>query len=409
VLAALATTVALSAAPAATAAAPKPVRAQVRVTPQPDAPVELFGMSFADSQNGHAAGTNGVILRTTDGGATWTPENPPVKTIAEGQKETLLGISFPDPLHGHAVGADGTILATDDGGATWRVQQPPPGGIDVAGVTTGWAFRSVSFSDPNRGMIVGGAAILSTQDGGASWSAFGNPRFGSLRDVSLVDGQHAQIVSRAGQENGIPFVTIASEDGGRSWTPRAADLGPGIDTLNFSGVSFTDPLHGHAVGDEGRIVATTDGGLTWRLQRANGVETLTGVAFADERRGLAVGTVTFLNSQQRAIILATDDGGNTWVSRLVPDTVRLRGGVDFAGADTAYAVGCRQDDPTALSRLDNTCAAGHGAIIRIDFLPPAAAAGAAHTSSSGLILAGAGVVLALAIGLVAVRRRRGRA
>lgn len=404
--------VAALAALALVAAAPAsaPVRAQVRVTPGPDAPVELFGLSFADAQHGHASGTNGTILATADGGATWTPQNAPVKTVAEGGKENILSISFPDPLHGHAVGADGTILATDDGGATWRVQQPPAGGIDVGGVTTGWAFRSVSFSDPNRGVIVGGAAILSTQDGGASWTPFGNPRFGSLRAVSLVDGQHAQVVARAGQENGIPFVSIASDDGGRTWTPHAADLGPGIDNLNFNAVSFSDPLHGHAVGDEGRIVATSDGGLTWRLQRSNrGIETLTGVSFVDERRGLAVGTIDFLAGEQKAILFATDDGGTTWVSRLVPDTVRLRGGVAFADHDTAFAVGCRQDDPTALSRLDNTCAAGHGAIIRVDFLAPAATGSTSTSSSSRLLAVGAGaaVVLGLGIGLVAMRRRRG--
>jgi photosystem II stability/assembly factor-like uncharacterized protein len=32
----------------------------------------LFGVSFTDAKNGTAVGTGGTILRTTDGGITWT-------------------------------------------------------------------------------------------------------------------------------------------------------------------------------------------------------------------------------------------------------------------------------------------------------------------------------------------------
>lgn len=390
---------------AATAApADRPARAQIRLTPARISPFELTSVSFGDAHHGHAAGVNGTLLATTDGGVSWRGQEAPVRTGIDGNKESL-SVSFPDPLHGHAAGSEGTILATADGGASWTPQQPPTGGVEVGGVVSGWSFRSVSFSDAGAGSIVGGAAILSTSDGGATWSATGSDaRLGALMAVSSSDRLNRQVVAWAGQEEGIPFVTIATADGGRTWEPRPGDFGPGVDNLNFNAVSFSDPLRGHAVGAEGRIVATADGGRTWELQRSGGVETLNGVAFADARRGVAVGTVTFTTGEQKALVLATDDGGGTWVTRFVPDTVRLLE-VDFSDHATAWAVGCgRAPQDFVAGTYD--CLEGEGSIVQIAFLPPAAA-----SSSSGgwwrwAPAVGGLALVIVAVALVSARRRR---
>ena len=55
-----------------------------------------------------AVGYGGTILRTTDGGATWTPQ---IATYW-----ALYGVSFVDANTGTAVGVDGTILRTVTGG-----------------------------------------------------------------------------------------------------------------------------------------------------------------------------------------------------------------------------------------------------------------------------------------------------
>src|SRR5215467_9921904 len=67
-----------------------------------------------------AVGYGGTILRTTDGGATWTPQ-------FSGTTNILYGVSFVDANTGTAVGGNGTILRTTDGGATWTVQRSAPG------------------------------------------------------------------------------------------------------------------------------------------------------------------------------------------------------------------------------------------------------------------------------------------
>lgn len=57
-----------------------------------------------------AVGDFGTIIRTDDGGATWTLQS-------SGTTNSLLGVSFVDANTGIAVGDSGTILRTDDGGA----------------------------------------------------------------------------------------------------------------------------------------------------------------------------------------------------------------------------------------------------------------------------------------------------
>lgn len=62
-----------------------------------------------------AVGTQGTILRTTDGGAGWTH-------VAAGSSSDLYSVCFMDAYTGVAVGDQGTILRTLDGGVTWTIQ-----------------------------------------------------------------------------------------------------------------------------------------------------------------------------------------------------------------------------------------------------------------------------------------------
>ncbi|MGH9223853.1 MAG: WD40/YVTN/BNR-like repeat-containing protein, partial [Acidimicrobiales bacterium] len=350
-----------------------------------------------------AVGTLGTIIATVDGGSTWSEQAASVKVDDDGVKELLNAVSFPDPQRGYAVGLAGTILATSDGGATWVTQQPPPP-LEYEGQRVEWAFRGVSFADQSVGYITGGpGGILKTANGGATWEAFADARFGQLMAVTSIDATNGHAVGWSGQvKDGIPFVTVATADAGRTWEPRPGQFRSDVSPLNFNAVAFSDPMHGHAVGDEGRIVATADGGKTWALQRGGAIEILTGVAFTDARRGLAVGTVNFTTGEQKAVVFATDDGGQSWVSRIVPETVRLRGGVDFADRTKAYAVGCRSDGPD-LPDGERGCASA--AMVQVSFVDvPDASSGSSGVPWLVVAVAVAAGLFAAAVGL----RRRSR-
>src|SRR5206468_7281589 len=131
----------------------------------------LRGASFVDANTGTVVGEYGTIVRTTDGGNSWTIQ-------ASGTTQTLWAVSFTDANHGTAVGEAGTIVGTTDGGDHWVTQ---PSG-------TTFQLRGVSFSDVNNGAAVGDSGtILRTTDGGNSWipqsSGTGNTLFG----VSFID------------------------------------------------------------------------------------------------------------------------------------------------------------------------------------------------------------------------------
>ncbi|HEX6020029.1 MAG TPA: YCF48-related protein [Burkholderiaceae bacterium] len=100
-------------------------------------------------------------------------------------------------------------------------------------------------------------------------------------------------------------IVLLSDDFGK--TSRQAKQVPLSSTL--TAVAFADARHGWAVGHWGAILATADGGETWRIQRIDTAEDrpLFAVHFFDPQRGVAVGLWS--------LVLTTDDGGQTWVQQ----------------------------------------------------------------------------------------------
>src|SRR6266513_2450636 len=95
-----------------------------------------------------------VASKATGGSSSWHWQNP----LPQGNN--LRGASFVDANTGTVVGEYGTIVRTTNGGNSWTVQ--------VSGTTQ--ALWAVSFKDSNKGTAVGeGGIILGTTDGGANW------------------------------------------------------------------------------------------------------------------------------------------------------------------------------------------------------------------------------------------------
>jgi len=116
---------------------------------------ELRFVKFINTQTGSAVGYGGTILRTTNGGTSWTSQT-------SGTIEHLFGVYFTDVNVGTAVGNDGTILKTLNGGTNWNTQ--------TSGTTE--RLYSVYFPDVNNGTIVGqDGTILRTTNGGANWTS----------------------------------------------------------------------------------------------------------------------------------------------------------------------------------------------------------------------------------------------
>jgi photosystem II stability/assembly factor-like uncharacterized protein len=86
------------------------------------------------------------------------------------------------------------------------------------------------------------------------------------------------------------------------------------------------------VGDRGLILATENGGRTWIEQESNTTVDLKGVAFENEKVGWAVGgTVLPYSHRSAGTLLATRDGGLNWRSIGIPELAVLRGIQSFGG------------------------------------------------------------------------------
>jgi len=243
----------------------------------------LHDVYFFDVTQGIAVGEQGLILRTTDGGIGW-------QDVASRVRDTLRSVSF-SGVNGISGGDSQTILYSTDAGASWNPGQtgffgPPFFGAHMLNSTTGFVAGQNAIFQP---------LIGNTTDGGASWDfhAFyfdGNE--GGCTDVFFFD-----------QNTGVVSGTVFDGSGAIA---RTTDGGTNWSTLFFDqflqGLAFPQPSSGFAVGWGGRILHSTDAGITWTDQTSGTSANLNDVAFAtDALRGISVG--------DGGTILSTANGG----------------------------------------------------------------------------------------------------
>jgi photosystem II stability/assembly factor-like uncharacterized protein len=111
------------------------------------------------------------------------------------------------------------------------------------------------------------------------------------------------------------------------------------------GVYFADESRGWAVGSRGALLATEDGGATWRSLPAPTEDSLRDVFFVDASNGWVVCERNLHplrdDTEPRSYLLRTSDGGRTW-ERVAPAASGAEGrlvGVRFADASHGWAFG----------------------------------------------------------------------
>ena len=133
----------------------------------------LLDMEIVDATVCVAVGGNGLILRTTDSGKSWS-------TVTSGTTDALTSVEFVDPGLGFITtdgSASGTpkILKTIDGGATWSNY-----------VTMGTAITDLEFISPTEGWSLSGNDSHYTTDGGGTWNPEGANSNYPLNDISIL-------------------------------------------------------------------------------------------------------------------------------------------------------------------------------------------------------------------------------
>jgi len=164
----------------------------------------LTGIHMHDGQTGWAVGHDEIILRTTDGGATWTRVN-----YAPENEKPLLDVWFADAQKGLAVGAYGSMLTTSDGGQTWQPR--------TINETDDFHLNDISAAADGTLYIAAEAGHLyRSTDGGTTWQALPSPYKGSFFGMlPLADGTLLAY--------GLRGHLFRSADQGQTWAPIQTD------------------------------------------------------------------------------------------------------------------------------------------------------------------------------------------
>lgn len=227
-----------------------------------DAPV--FALAADPSGGGLLlAGTEtGVILRSADGGASWTATRP-------GLGRGVAALSF-DPDHPGVVlaGTRGAgVWRSTDGGATWQ----PQAGTEARTVRAFAFWQGTALAGGDQGVLV-------SRDGGP-WAAAGLAKVRVSALAASADAG-APLLAAGGDatQAGESLPLYVSGDGGRTWS-LASPSG-----MAGSGMVSALAVAGELLaGTNAGLFASADRGATWRRLTGAGVlpgTDFTGVALA---------------------------------------------------------------------------------------------------------------------------------
>jgi photosystem II stability/assembly factor-like uncharacterized protein len=255
-------------------------------------PRECYGRPYSGS-------AWAAIQRSADDGKSWAAASISVPVPGR-----LRSVAFADADTVYAVGDVGAMIRSADGGRTW---------VHLNKFPDFYYLKKVSFVSPNVGFVLGlpqlstvadlplaAAEVLRTTDGARTWASVVNDMPGVF-DIGFADTKVGVAVGREG-------AIRRTADGGASWvtvgSPTSNDL---------HSVRFADAQTVVAAGARRTLLLSTDAGQTWvRVEpRVRGPyspdssQQFTKIVFADALRGA-------ISARYPSGVILTSDGGRTW-------------------------------------------------------------------------------------------------
>ncbi|RPI94937.1 MAG: hypothetical protein EHM40_04795 [Chloroflexi bacterium] len=260
------------------------------------------------------------LLRTTDGGYTWTTyrnlpfDNGSIQFLDDMNGFVMAGL--PSGMHKHAV----QIYRTSDGGATWTLKYAVDPSQPVNTLPFGGVKYGIAFRDPSTGWVggyspaTGTVYLYKTTDGGVTWApqSLALPAGYETADFSTTaptffGPNDAVLPVWLSTSAGRDLYIYATHDGGATWS-RSANFARNGASVAFA--SWKD-VFGYDLSDVFHV--TNDAGATWRTVTPN-------VRFSElayQFLGMdfvspTAGWILIENESRTTSLYRTNDGGSSW-------------------------------------------------------------------------------------------------
>ena len=264
---------------------------------------DLFvAASWASSQScvivGSSSTFQGIILSSSNKGSTWNMTvftGMVIFTDVASRSISSSGTPYTVAV-GRNVSDFGASYVSTNGGSSWTYVSSSNllNGVTVG--SNGNVF-AVSISD--------GIFKLNTLT--LQWNSIGNSSISNaisstqnLNDVSSFDGIVVIAVGNNGQ-------ILVSSDGGNTWKNPASGTSKNLHSVSCGGVS-----HAMAAGDNGVVLRTSNGGATWTMVTTTGIPTTTSLSYNNIY--MLDNALVFLATGNLGSILYSVNGGNTWAT-----------------------------------------------------------------------------------------------
>ena len=304
--------------------------------------VALLGVCFVTPDSGWATGlrmdaggsAHALLLATIDGGQTWQAQ------VEDAQPLRGLGkLVFCDRLNGWVLGASvsdshgmyaaARILRTVDGGATWTMQLSGDEVVTDAAMVNpavGW-LTTHQFIEDSTGIHFR-AWLKRTLNGGESWVPRLELENTYLLHISFTDEDHGWYAQTSASPAGV--IVNHTTDGGETWT-LSAILDSESECRYFH---ITSPGSGWLLTHPNTIYHTADWGDTW-IPASHSVagQELRAAWIADSATIWAVG-----GTDSESAVVRSINGGTSWEAVVIGYELSLKS-VTFSTAQAGWAVG----------------------------------------------------------------------
>ncbi|MEO8513219.1 MAG: T9SS type A sorting domain-containing protein [Ignavibacteria bacterium] len=256
-------------------------------------------ITFENSQTATLVGQDGIIMRTVDGGLSWTEQLSGVTNVLNSIDQTSYTDNTGNPVTLQlAVGDNGILIKSTDAGMSWKLG-------NSNSVET---LNDIIIYSPEMMFISGtNGTLLRSIDFGETWVPFVLSTTKSLNHVAVFspNTQAATINAVVVGDSGTVFATMNMEDWYSISVPTTENL--------LSAASMNDILV--CAGSNGTILKSTNKGNDWVVSNSGITTSIFDLSF--------INATTVIGSSENGVMVRSEDIGDNWSVIVTPATVDL--------------------------------------------------------------------------------------